>query len=46
VGMPDAGRGLQPRLKCLHALITFETLNVKDGVANPVPLGCEEVGAL
>ena len=35
---PDAGRGLQPRPKRLHASISFETLNVKDGVTNPVPL--------
>ena len=35
---PDAGRGLQPRPKRLAASITFETLNVKDGVINPVPL--------
>ena len=34
----DAGRGLQPRPKRLVASIMFETLNVKDGVANPVPL--------
>ncbi len=32
----DAGRGLQPRPKRLAASITFETLNVKDGVTNPV----------
>ena len=34
----DAGRGLQPRPKRLHASITFETLIVKNGVTNPVPL--------
>ncbi|RIZ66055.1 MAG: hypothetical protein D0531_06475, partial [Methylococcales bacterium] len=35
----DAGRGLQPRPKRLNALIAFETLNIRNGVANPVPLG-------
>ena len=31
----NAGRGLQPRSKRLHALITFKTLNVKNGLTNP-----------
>ena len=35
----EAGRGLQPRPKRLHASITFETLSVKDGVTSSVPLG-------
>jgi hypothetical protein len=34
----EAGRGLQPRPKRLDASTTFESLNVKNGVANPVPL--------
>ena len=34
----NAGRGLQPRPKRLDASITFEILNVKNGVANPVLL--------
>ena len=36
--LTNAGRGLQPRSKRLNASITFKTLNLKDGVTNPVPL--------
>ena len=38
----DAGRGLQPRPKRLDVSIVFETLNVKYGVANPVPRGMRD----